>query len=322
MAMTAKKLTDVVTGSAGFLGARLVEVIAESGNSVVGYDNFDRGVVSIKNVYDTANSLHKFVVGDILDFERLKTVIHSGVNRVYHMAALPSHRLALERPHDYMSVDLQGTVNVLEAARLCNPKPLVIFASSNKVYGKQECPWREDKAPKPEGPYALAKFSAEQLCEMYTKYFDVPTLIIRYHHVAGPRSNPELALSIFVEQAMKNETLQVHGKQTSTGWESCSANYTHVDDAIRATLLAADKYTGFDIFNVAHEKTITVESMANWVIKRFANSKSYIDRVDMLPHETLVHASDVSKAKDRLGFRAELSAEQAFADYVEWRLNQ
>lgn len=311
---------NVVTGSAGFLGSRLTEKLNAQEEIVVGYDNLDRGLIGIKNTMDIRHPLFTFRSGDILDFDRLKKVIVSGVDRVFHLAAFPSHRLALERPYEYVMADLQGTVNVLEAARLCNPKPLVIFASSNKVYGKQECPWKEDKTPQPEGPYAVSKYAAELMCEMYTKYFDVPTLVVRYHHVAGRRSNPELALSIFVEQALKNEIIQVHGKQTEHGWESCSANYTHVDDAIRCTLLAADNYSGFDIFNVANEKTVTVESMARWVVDRLG-SKSIIEKVDMLPHETLVHASDVSKARERLGFRAEKPAESAYADYVEWRLN-
>lgn len=314
-------MNNVITGVAGFLGSNLAESLHARKEEVVGYDNFDRGVVGVKNVMEIQDNLDSCVIGDILDFPKLKTVIKSGVDRVYHMAALPSHRLALERPHDYMSVDLQGTANVLEAARLCDPKPLVIFASSNKVYGKQECPWREDKLPQPEGPYAVAKWAGEMMCEMYSKYFGVPVVVLRYHHVAGRRSNPELALSIFVEQAMKGEALQVHGKRGPSGWESCSANYTHVDDAIRATLLAADYYTEFDIYNIANEKTVTVESMARWVIQRLA-SKSYIDLVPMLPHETLVHASDVSKAKNRLQFTAQYPAEDAYADYVEWRLKQ
>jgi nucleoside-diphosphate-sugar epimerase len=318
--MAQVKKVNVITGCAGFLGSRLTELLNAGGEAVIGYDNLDRGMVSVKNLHDIQNPLFKFVAGDILDFKRLKDVIN-GADRVFHFAAYPSHRLALERPHAYMSVDLQGTANVLEAARLSIATPLVVFASSNKVYGKQECPWREDKLPQPEGPYAVAKYGAEMLCEMYTKYFRVPSLVLRYHHVAGPRSNPELALSIFVEQAMKGGILQVHGKRTPVGWQSCSANYTHVDDAMRATLLAADNYSGFDIFNIANEKTITVESMARWVIARL-NSKSTVDLVDMLSHETLVHASDVSKARDRFGFTAEKPAEEAFADYTEWRLNQ
>jgi len=313
---------NVVTGCAGFLGSSLVQELNRRGEFVIGYDNLYRGFEGVRNLEEIKHPNFQFICGDILDFQKLKSVVAMPyVERVFHLAAYPSHRLALEKPHDYMMVDLQGTANVLEAARLVSPKPLVVFASSNKVYGKQECPWREDKLPQPEGPYAMAKWAAEKMCEMYTKYFNVPTLVLRYHHAAGIRSNPELALSIFVEQAIKGDILQVHGKHSSNGWESCSANYTHVDDVVRATLLAAEKYAGFDIFNIANEKTITVESMARWVVIRL-NSESTIDLVEMLPHETLVHASDVSKAKDRLDFVAKKSAEDAFSDYLEWRLTR
>lgn len=313
--------TNVVTGNVGFIGSHLTQELNKRGEKVIGYDNFRHGSIAIKNATDIKHPLLQQEVGDILDFNHVKEVIHDGVDRVFHLAALPSHRLALEDPYGFLNIDIQGTINILEAARLCNPKPLVIFASSNKVYGKQECPWREDKLPQPEGPYAVAKYSAELLCQMYTKYFGVPTIVLRYHHVAGPRSNPDLALSIFVEQAMKNEILQVHGRRDNLGWESCSANYTHVSDAVKATIMAAEQYSGFDIYNVANEKTVSVEAMARFVIARL-NSKSTIDLVPMLPHETLVHASDVSKAKDRLGFGATIPCEEAYSDYIEWRKAQ
>lgn len=315
------KKINVVTGCAGFLGSHLTQALCARDEFVVGIDNLSRGMESVENLKEIRHDNFMFFGGDILDRDKLRHTIRDGVQTIFHLGALPSHRLALERPYDYISTDLLGTANILELARHLNPIPLVVFASSNKVYGKQECPWREDKLPQPEGPYAQAKLSAEQLCKMYSDYFNVPSVIVRYHHVAGARSNPELALSIFTEQAIKGKILKVHGKQTANGFESCSANYTHVDDAIRATLLAADNYCGFDIYNVANEKTVTIDSMARWVVDRLG-SKSTIDYVPMLPHETLVHASDVSKAKDRLGFRAEKKAEEAYSDYIEWRLHR
>lgn len=315
------KQTFLITGVAGFLGSVLAEKLLARGDRVIGYDNLSRGTVGVKNIVDIKHENFEFICGDILDFNKLKSIITPRIDRIYHFAALPSHRLALEDPYSYLQIDIQGTANILEAAKLVEHTPLVVFASTNKVYGKQECPWREDKLPQPEGPYAVSKFSAELLCDMYTKYFDVPTLVLRFHHVTGRRSNPELALSIFVEQALRKEVLKVHGRNTRSGWESCSANYTHVDDAIDATILASDNYSGFDIFNIANEKVTTIDSMARWVINRL-NSTSKIDYVDMLPHETLVHVSDVSKAKDRLGFGAKNSVESAFADYIEWRLKQ
>jgi len=306
---------NVITGGAGFIGSHLTSRLEKE--DVVVYDSLVRGKRSIINLME-AGGKFDFVVGDVLDFEKLKETIKDGVDVIYHLAALPSHRLALTAPHDYAMVDLAGTANVLEAARLCNPKPLVVFASSNKVYGKQECPWREDKLPQPEGPYAVAKWGSEKLCEMYNKYFDVPCVVLRYHHVAGARSNPDLVLSIFTEQALKGEDLKVHGRfDMVNGFIPCSADYTHVDDAVRATILAKEKYDGFEIFNIANKQLTFIRDMAEMVIEK-TNSKSKIINVPMLSHETLKHHSDVSKAEEKLGFVAEIPVEEAIKDYIYW----
>lgn len=311
----------LVTGGCGFLGSHIIEEVSKEGHEVVNVDNFSRGKFS-KRVYSEIRNLCKTYKCDILDFKKLRDIITKfNPDIIYHMAALPSHRNALTRPHDYLQIDVSGTANVLEAARLCNKKPLVLFASSNKVYGKQECPWREDKLPQPEGPYAVSKWAAEKLCEMYTKYFDVPTVIIRYHHVAGKRSNPELALSVFTEQALKGEILEVHGKMKGKRFLSCSADYTHVDDAIKATLIATKKYKGFDIFNIANKKLTLVLDMAKMIVK-MTDSHSAVDYVPMLPHETLVHHSDVSRAEARLGFVAKKSVKEAIDDYIEWVIHE
>lgn len=315
-----KKRISVVTGAAGFLGSHLVEELCRRGEKVIGFDNLSRGKASAKNLLDLQANTGSFelVVGDILDFEKVKSVIKDRVDVVYHLAALPSHRLALNWPHEYAMVDLAGTANVLEAARLCKRKPLVVFASSNKVYGKQKCPWREDKLPQPEGPYAVTKWASEKLCEMYNKYFDVPCIIPRYHHVAGPRSHPDLALSIFVEGALSNSPIEIHGIFANKKFVSCSADYTHVDDAIRATLLMVDKYKKFEIYNVANKKLTPVSKMAEYVAKKL-NPKLEIREVQMLDHETLKHHSDVSKAEKQLGFVARIPIEKAIDDYIEWR---
>lgn len=310
----------VVTGGAGFIGSHLVEALRKRGDTVIFYDNLSRGKESLRNLKEIGR--RGFILGDILDLEKLKTVIKDGIDVVFHLAALPSHRLALLRPYDYLNIDLMGTANVLEAARLCKKPPLVVMASSNKVYGKQACPWRESKLPQPEGPYAVAKWASEKMCEMYTKYFEVPTVVLRYHHVAGPRSNSDLALSIFVESALNDKAIMVHGKfDKHADFDSCKANYTHVADAVRATLIAAKKYKGFNIYNIANGKTIEVKYMAEYVIKTLA-AHSSLNLVVMDKHETLDHISDVSKAKNELGFTAKFPVEKAMVDYINWRIMQ
>ena len=150
---------------------------------------------------------------------------------------------------------------------------------------------------------------------MYNTYYDVPCVVLRFHHVCGARSNPELALSVFVEQALVGKTMEVHG----VDGVSCSANYTHVDDAIRATLLAVDRYKGFDIYNIANKELTEVRYLAQQVAKRLA-SRSPIKNVPLLPHETRMHQSDVSKVEKELGFVATIPVEKAISDYIVWRL--
>lgn len=309
----------LVTGSVGFIGSHIVENLLKRGDEVIGYDNMSRGPFNYRILKELPK--HSLIVGDILDFEKVKKVMN-GVDVVFHMAALPSHRLALEHPYEYGMIDLQGTLNVLEAARLQKKKPLILFASSNKVYGKQECPWREDKLPQPEGPYAVSKWASEKLCEMYNKYYDIPIVIVRYHHVAGKRSNPELALSVFTDNVLKHQPPIVHGRfEKDESFTPCSADYTHIDDAVRATLLAVDKYKDFQIFNIANKKLTSVQYIAEYVRDQLDPTLP-IGSCPMLPHETLMHHSDVSKAEKKLGFVAEKPIEEAFDDYIEWVENE
>lgn len=311
----------LVTGAAGFIGSHLTEKLIDIGADVIMYDNLMRGKESIRNIREIYqhSSKPKLIVADLLDFDKIKNAVN-GTDFVFHLGALPSHRLALERPRDYALIDLIGTVNVLEAARLAEPQPKIIFASSNKVYGKQQTPWREDMPTAPEGPYGQAKVSAEEFCRQYYKYYGISTVSIRYHHVIGTRSNSELALAIFVERILRNESPIIHGRFENGKFISCSADYTHINDAIRGTLLALVKTKGFDVFNIANEKITTVLELAEMAI-RFLKSDVKPVFTEMLPHETLVHHSDVSKAKKLLGFEAKIPVETAVKEYVDWRLS-
>jgi len=319
---TFKGKTCLVTGGAGFIGSHLVERLAELGANVIIYDNLMRGKHSIRNLNEIYQRFPtpRLVVGDILDFERLKPLVNES-DFIFHLAALPSHRLALERPRDYALIDLIGTVNILEAMRLSKKrKQKMVFASSNKVYGKQKTPWREDMPYAPEGPYAQAKVSAEEFCKQYHKYYGIKTIIIRYHHVIGTRTNPELALAIFTERVLQGKPPIIHGHFEKGKFTPCAADFTNIADAVNGTLIATAKVKDLDIFNIAKPKLTTVLELAELVIK-YLNSKVKPRFIEMLPHETLLHHSDVSKAKKVLGFEAKIPAEVSVKQYVEWRLS-
>lgn len=310
------------TGGLGFLGSHVAEVYARNGDTVDIVDNMSRGEFNERIKAELMGGSFKaniqYYKEDIRNQKKMKELIVDNYDRIFHFAALPSHRNALERPHEYIEIDCMGTANILEAARLSVKKPLVVFASSNKVYGKQECPWREDKLPQPEGPYAVAKWASEKLCEMYNQYYNVPCLVLRYHHVAGARSNPELALSVFTEQALAGKALEVHGTIIDGPFIPCSADYTHVDDAIAATVMAVEKYKGFEIFNIANKKLTSVLTLA-FLVTKALHSVSQVRQAPLLPHETLEHHSDVSKVERELGFVAKIPVERAVVDYIHWR---
>lgn len=309
----------LVTGGAGCIGSHLVQRLAENGAEVTIFDNMMRGEEAFRNlreVFDTCKPT--VIIGDILDFEKLKEVFGAGFDVVFHLAALPSHRLALKNPREYAMIDIMGTVNILEAARISETIPAVIFGSSNKIYGKQKPPFREDMDPKPEGPYGQAKISSENWCMQYSKYYGLNTPIIRYHHVLGPRTQPNREISIFTERVINGLNPIVHGTFQSGKFVSCAADYTDISDAVEGSMLAA-KVKGFDVFNLATGRLTAVEDIAKLVMK-FLGKELPIQYKEMLAHESLTHLSDVSKAARLLGFKAKVPVEQSVKEYVEWRL--
>ena len=310
----------LVTGGSGFLGSHLTEKLSKLGANVTIFDNNMRGEESTKNVKEVLASSKnvKVVIGDIMDFDKVRGVVQDK-DFVFHLAALPSHRLALSQPREYAVIDVIGTVNMLEASRLSNTTPPVLFASSNKVYGKHPPPFSEKMQPKPEGPYGMAKYCSEEFCRMYADYYGLNTPVVRYHHVIGPRCQPDRELAIFTERVINNIPPIVHGKFENGNFVSCAADYTNVYDAIEASVLAA-KIKGFDNFNIATGKATTVLRIAELVIEILGKQEIKPIFKEMLKHETLIHLSDVSKMKNILGFEAKTPVEVSVRQYIDWRL--
>lgn len=314
-----KDANILVTGGAGCIGSHLVQKLCEIGARVTIFDNMMRGEEAFRNLKEVfATCTPSLIVGDILDFQKVKKVFKNNFDIVYHLAALSSHRLALEKPREYAMVDVIGTVNILEATRLSQSNPTIVFGSSNKIYGKQKTPFHEDMAPLPEGPYGQAKSSSEKWCRQYAKYYGLNTPIIRYHHVIAPRTQPDREISIFTERIINGLSPIVHGKFENEKFVSCAADYTDISDTVEASLLVA-KVKGFDVFNIATGKLTTVEYIAKLIMK-FLGKEVPIEHRELLPHESLIHLSDVSKAEKILGFKAKIPVEQSVKNYVDWRL--
>jgi nucleoside-diphosphate-sugar epimerase len=310
----------LVTGGAGFIGSHLAEALYSLGAKVTIFDNLNRKEESLRNLNELKSNKvsYKFINGDVLDFSSVKKAVQSS-DIVFHLAALPSHRLALSQPRDYAQVDIMGTVNILESARLMKNPPKIMFASSNKVYGKQKPPFREDSLLFPEGPYGQAKADAEEWCKQYAKYYNIPVFVARYFHVIGPRSQPDLATSIFVERAINKQDLIVHGDFKGKKFTPCAAAFTNIYDCITGSLTAMQKVNSFDILNIGAWKETTIYDLADIIRKRVGNNVNIIKK-QMFPHESLHHASDPTKSKRLLGWEAKTPVEISVNQYVEWRL--
>lgn len=310
----------LVTGCCGLIGSHLSEKLSDY-YQVVGIDNFSRGSDSERIYNEIRPKMYKVYRKNINEFREMKEIIaEEKPDLIFHLAALISHRTALERPYDYLETDFMGTVNLLESARLAGNHPVFFFASSNKVYGNQPGPWKEDMNLAPEGPYALGKLSAEEACKMYDKYLGVRCVAGRYHHVIGDRTSDDLVTALFVRQALAGEELQVHGEFDKNGeFISCSANYTHVDDVVRATIMAAEKYHEFDVFNIGNSKTSVILEMAKMIVNK-TGSHAKIACVKKPVHESLHNESDFSKAEKALGFKPEIPVEKGIEDYLAWKI--
>jgi UDP-glucose 4-epimerase len=236
----------LVTGGAGFIGSHLVDRLLADGWRVRVLDDFSSGRES--NLVE-AGARIELLRGDLRDEATLARAV-AGAEVVFHQAAVPSVPRSVEEPLRTNSVNLDGTLGLLEAARRAGVRR-VVFAASSSAYGDTEVlPKVETMPPAPLSPYALQKWAGEAYCRMYTRYYGLETVALRYFNVFGPRQNPhsEYAAVIprFVRACLRGEPPRIFGDGEQT------RDFTYVADAVQANLLAADAPAAVgEVVNVA-----------------------------------------------------------------------
>ena len=236
----------LITGGCGFIGSHLAEALVSGGNRVRIYDNLSSGYE--KNISSIRNKV-ELIKADIRDVSAITSAM-SGVNYVFHGAALVSVFDSVKRPRDNHDTNITGTLNVLTAARDKGVKR-VVFASSAAVYGNNpELPKREDMKPEPESPYGLAKVAAEYYLAVFAKLYGLETVGLRFFNAYGPRQDPDSLYSGVISRFVKAVTdgnppaVFGDGKQTR--------DFVFVDDVVHACILAMHS-TGIgkgDVFNI------------------------------------------------------------------------
>ena len=304
----------LVTGGAGFIGSHIVERLLKEGHSVRVLDNFFTGK---RENLSFAKTQAKFelIEGDIRD-KAICSKSCEGVDVVFHQAALRSVPKSMEIPHDFNAVNIDGTLNLLEACREHKVKRFV-FASSSSVYGDTDkFPEREDAYPLLISPYALSKLAGEYYCRIFSENFGVETVSLRYFNVFGPRQalDDEYAVVIpkFINCIMNDKQPPIFGNGKQ------SRDFTYIDNVVEANILAATT-PGIkcEVFNVANGKDNTVLYLVEALNKIFGKGL----KPTFLPvraGDVFRTCADISRIKSKLSFKPKVDFDEGLKKTVGW----
>jgi nucleoside-diphosphate-sugar epimerase len=302
----------LVTGAAGFVGSHLSERLVAEGHEVLGLDAFNpyyaRGIKERNLARLRSGQRFRFVEADLRSDDL--TPLLSGVDLVYHEAAMAGLPRSWTQFEEYMTCNVLGTQRLLEAARLAGVQKLV-HASTSSVYGRDAL-GDEDTLPRPISPYGATKLCAERLALAYQESFGLPVVVIRYFSVYGPRQRPDMAYNIFIDRVLRGQTLTVFGDGTQ------SRGNTYIDDAVDATLLAAEKGANGGVYNIGGGEARDL----NWIIatiERLTGRPAVIERQAARTGDQLHTKADIRRAQAVLGYQPSTPLEEGLRQQVAWQ---
>jgi nucleoside-diphosphate-sugar epimerase len=302
----------LVTGGAGFIGSNLVDELLRRGHVVRVLDNVFTG--RLENLEAARNRI-EFFEADICHLEAIRPYF-AGVDYVLHLAALPSVPRSVADPLSANKVNVEGTLNVLLAARDGGVKR-VVFAASSAAYGDNpKLPRVESHEPRPLSPYALTKVAGEYYCQIFTRLYGLEAVALRYFNIFGPRQNPHSqytgVLSKFITAYIKGTTPVIFGDGEQ------SRDFTYIDNVVDATLRAC---TAPDapgrVINVGVGGRFTLNQTITLLNQIF--SKQVTPRYDPPRNGDVLHSqADISLARQVLGYEPKVPYEQGLTKTVDW----
>ena len=308
----------LVTGAAGFIGSSLVRALLERGEQVRGVDNFSTG-----RRENLAEVLHRidFREADILDLEAMHRAC-AGVDYVLHEAAIPSVPKSVLDPLGSNRANVDGTVNVLVAARDAKVKR-VVYAGSSSAYGDTPTlPKHEAMIPNPISPYAVGKLAGELYMASFYRCYGLETVSLRYFNIFGPRQDPSSpysgVLARFSMQMLRGEQPTILGDGTT------SRDFTYIDNAVSANLLAcsapAGKCAG-RVFNCATGQRTTLNQTFD-ALKKLTGYKGSVKYGPERSGDIKHSLADITLAQEHLGYKVLVNFEDGLRPTVEWYKNQ
>ena len=308
----------LITGIGGFIGSSLAHTLLARGEQVRGVDNFSTG--NRENIADILDRID-FQEADILNLDAMHKAC-AGVDFVLHQAAIPSVPKSVLDPLGSNRANVDGTVNLLVAARDAKVKR-VVYAASSSAYGDTPTlPKHEGMKPDPISPYAVAKLASEHYMVSFYRCYQLETVCLRYFNIFGPRQDPSSpysgVLAKFITLMLRGEQPTIHGDGEQ------SRDFTYIDNAVEANLLAckapAAKSAG-QVFNVATARRVTLNETFKLLqpLTNFTGQPKHgAERSGDIKHSL----ADISKAEAGLGYKPAVHFEEGLRRTVEWYRTQ
>ena len=304
--------TYLVTGGAGFIGSNIVDSLAKRGEKVKFIVNFVSG--KRENLSTVLGKIELFE-GDIRDLAFLKKVT-PGVDYILHQAALRSVPKSVDDPVSFNEVNVEGTLNVLLAAKEANVKR-VVFASSSSIYGEATLfPEKETHLPAPISPYAASKLAGEHYCHVFSKVYGLQAVSLRYFNVFGPRQSLESEYAVvvpkFIISMLNSQSPPIHGDGSQ------SRDFTYIDNVVEANILAASRpEISGETFNIACGKDYTVLDLVK-ELNRIMDKNLKPEFTPPRPGDVRRTLADISKAQRLMKLKVKVNFEQGLKKSVEW----
>jgi nucleoside-diphosphate-sugar epimerase len=303
----------VVTGGAGFIGSHIAETVAGNGGKVRIIDDLSTG--HRENVEELSGNI-EFIEGSVADLELINRALKDA-EVVFHEAAIPSVPRSVENPEQSHLASVDGTFNLLQAARQQNVRR-VVYAASSSAYGDQPTlPKVEDMAPDPLSPYAVAKLVGEYYCQVFTRVYGLETISLRYFNVFGPRQDPGSqysgVVSRFISALCSDEQPVIFGDGEQ------SRDFTYIDNVVAANLKAATTTKGVgNVINVATGERITLNQLLAELKDLIGKPQVEVDYREPRVGDVRHSLADISRARELLGYEPNVGLREGLRRTIDW----
>ena len=304
----------LVTGGAGFIGSNLTKALLTSGHTVRILDNFSTGKRENLGPYQERVEL---IEGDLRSYHFFHEAV-CDIEVVFHQGALPSVPRSINDPITTNQVNVEGTLNILDAAKSAGVRR-VIYASSSSIYGENPTlPKQEDMTPLPISPYAVAKLAGEKYCQAFTRSYGLETVGLRYFNVFGagqdPKSQYAAVIPLFITAFLDGGRIQIHGDGEQ------SRDFTYIDNVVQANMKAAvAEGAAGEVFNVACGERTSLNQILD-DLRKVTEVDVDLEYGPDRPGDVKHSLADISKARDILDYNPTVSAQEGLRRSVTWYL--